>query len=327
VTNKRAKQGWPWIKEINPEIYEKKDFWPRISIVTPSYNQGEYIEETILSVLNQNYPNLEYIVIDGGSTDNTIDIIKKYQNKITYWISEKDKGQSDAINKGLQKCSGQIFNFINSDDYLEKMSLYNIAINFDFQKYDIYAGVVRNFWDGSDIERLYLNKNLNLNNILRVIRDNKVNFHQPGVWLSMDKVKKVGYFNIKSHYTFDLEYLMTYLIYFKRVKYDYSTILVNFRYHDTSKSISLGEKFKNDHINTYKSIYKKLKAEKNILKFKAFRKYKTSKWDILLANYMKSSKKNKTSFLVKKILFDPLNKVTRTSLLILKNLISNKSPK
>ena len=82
------------------------------SIITPSYNQGQYIEQTIQSVLNQNYPNLEYIIIDGGSTDNTVEIIKKYEKHLKFWVSEKDKGQANAINKGLQYCTGEIFNWI-----------------------------------------------------------------------------------------------------------------------------------------------------------------------------------------------------------------------
>ena len=90
--------------------------FPRISIITPSYNQGGYIEDTILSVINQDYPNLEYIIIDGGSTDNTVDIIQKYSDRIDYWISEKDTGQSNAINKGFRKATGDIINWINSDD-------------------------------------------------------------------------------------------------------------------------------------------------------------------------------------------------------------------
>jgi glycosyltransferase involved in cell wall biosynthesis len=91
---------------------------PKISILTPSYNQGQYIEQTIQSILSQNYPNLEYIVIDGGSTDNTVEILKKYDQHITYWVSEKDRGQSHAINKGIEKCTGVLFNWLNSDDYL-----------------------------------------------------------------------------------------------------------------------------------------------------------------------------------------------------------------
>src|SRR5665647_1802387 len=93
--------------------------YPKISIVTPSFNQGRYIEQTIQSVINQNYPNLEYIIIDGGSTDDTIEVIKKYEKHISFWISEPDKGQADAINKGFAKCTGDIFNWINSDDYYE----------------------------------------------------------------------------------------------------------------------------------------------------------------------------------------------------------------
>jgi glycosyltransferase involved in cell wall biosynthesis len=89
---------------------------PKISIVTPSFNQGQFLEETILSVLDQNYPNLEYIVIDGGSMDSTLDVIRKYEDRISYWVSEKDRGQVHAINKGIEKVTGEIFGFLNSDD-------------------------------------------------------------------------------------------------------------------------------------------------------------------------------------------------------------------
>ncbi len=90
--------------------------YPKVSIVTPSYNQTQFLEKTILSVLDQNYPDLEYIIIDGDSTDGSVEIIKKYQKYLAYWVSEKDKGMYDAINKGLKIASGSIFAYLNSDD-------------------------------------------------------------------------------------------------------------------------------------------------------------------------------------------------------------------
>ena len=90
---------------------------PLITIITVSYNAVKTIEDTIVSVLGQTYNNIEYIIIDGGSTDGTLDIIKKYQDKITYWVSEPDKGIYDAMNKGIAKANGELIGIINSDDW------------------------------------------------------------------------------------------------------------------------------------------------------------------------------------------------------------------
>jgi len=100
---------------------------PRISLVTPSYNQGAFIEQTIESVLDQNYPDLEYIIIDGGSRDSSVEIIRKYQRHLSYWVSEPDRGQSHAINKGMAHASGEICNWLNSDDRLEPGALTAVA--------------------------------------------------------------------------------------------------------------------------------------------------------------------------------------------------------
>jgi glycosyltransferase involved in cell wall biosynthesis len=103
---------------------------PRISIITPSFQQAPYLEQTIDSVLSQGYSNLEYIVIDGGSTDGSADIIKRFEKHLAYWVSEKDRGQTHAINKGLQRATGQVWSFLNSDDLLKPGSLHAVGNEF-----------------------------------------------------------------------------------------------------------------------------------------------------------------------------------------------------
>jgi glycosyltransferase involved in cell wall biosynthesis len=100
---------------------------PKISIITPSYNQAQYLEQTIMSILGQGYPNLEYIVIDGGSSDGSVEIIKRYSDKLAYWHSRSDRGQADAINQGLKKATGEIFAYLNSDDKLIEGAFWKIA--------------------------------------------------------------------------------------------------------------------------------------------------------------------------------------------------------
>lgn len=114
--------------------------YPRISIITPSFNQGSYIEKTIKSVLNQNYSNLEYIIIDGGSRDESVDIIKKYESQISYWVSEKDKGQSEALNKGFQKATGDIVAWINSDDWYEEGAFESVVDYFNMVNTEVVIG-------------------------------------------------------------------------------------------------------------------------------------------------------------------------------------------
>ena len=127
-----GKTGWPWTEESPqlPDTMPNGRPWPKVSIVTPNYNYGRFIEETIRSVLLQGYPNLEYIIIDGGSTDNSIEIIKKYKHWLAYCTSKPDKGIYNAINKGLRIATGSIVGIINSDDIYTRETLKAIMFKF-----------------------------------------------------------------------------------------------------------------------------------------------------------------------------------------------------
>lgn len=137
---KSTKKGWPWDLETDPKIYADKTHWPKITIVTPSYNQGQFIEETIRAVLLQNYPNLEYIVMDGGSSDNTKEILGQYAPWLSFYESKKDRGQGHAINKGFSLASGDIYAWINSDDFYMDQSFYTLASAFLKSHADVLHG-------------------------------------------------------------------------------------------------------------------------------------------------------------------------------------------
>lgn len=187
-----------------PDVISDGSPWPRISIVTPSYNQGKFIERTIRSVLLQNYPNLEYIIIDGGSTDNTVEVIRKYGQWLHYWVSEEDQGQSDAINKGLDQATGGIFNWLNSDDFLESGALVQVAEAQGLSpEASGWAGGCRLLWASgreravvfpNGLEREHLGHNWNGRNLF-----------QPACFLSLEKVLAVGGLDSTLHFCLDLE--------------------------------------------------------------------------------------------------------------------------
>jgi glycosyltransferase involved in cell wall biosynthesis len=139
------KTGWPWTEQTSPSVYQNKKSWPKLSIVVPSFNQGSYLEETLRSILLQNYPNLELIVMDGGSTDDTLTVLEQYAKWISYYQSKKDKGQAQAINMGFSLASGDYYAWINSDDYYLKDTFHLVATKFAATKTDFVYGYAQDY--------------------------------------------------------------------------------------------------------------------------------------------------------------------------------------
>jgi len=177
---------------------------PRISIVTPSFNQGAFIEQTILSVLGQGYDNLEYFVFDGGSTDGTVDVLRKYEGRITYWQSQRDEGQAAAINEGLARATGDIVGWLNSDDYYLPQTLAKVAARLDpsrpqllggncIQLYEESGGIGR-----SDVPGRRLEQDLRLADYLI----------QPATFWTASAWKSVGPLTTALHYAFDWEWFI-----------------------------------------------------------------------------------------------------------------------
>jgi len=205
--------------------------------VTPSFNQGAYLEETIRSILLQGYPQLEYIIIDGGSADDSVAIIKKYAHWVAHWVSERDQGQAHAINKGLTRCTGEVFQWINSDDYLLAGALGKIAAT--VEDVDAVAGVVVNFDETGHQEQLVPGE---LNAVKMIFSDSSTRWHQPGLWFRRQEVIACGGIDESYHYSFDWDLTIRYLGKYTRVNY-LPDVLVHFRLHPQSKTVTTWERF------------------------------------------------------------------------------------
>ena len=218
-------------------MYKNKTM-PKISIVTPSYNQGEYLERTISSVLEQDYPNIEYIIIDGGSTDNSVEIIKKYEKYISFWTSEPDKGQADAINKGFSKASGDIIAWINSDDmYLP--GAFNIAAEAFMKNPDasiIYGDYIK--VDSSD-KCIALRRQPSFD--FRTCLFGYLTVMQPASFFNRKAYLNTGGIDITFNYAMDYDIIVNLaqqgqVVHLKEY-------LAAFRLHTTSKSVAEKSKF------------------------------------------------------------------------------------
>lgn len=179
--------------------------WPKISVITPSYNQAEYLEQCILSVLEQDYPEFEYIIIDGGSTDNSIEIIQKHAHQLTYWVSEPDRGQAEAINKGFRRASGELVAWLNSDDFYLPRALKTIA-----EYYRRYPEAPFYFADGWRVDqtgrrksRFYQEDYMAFNRSALV---NGLNFIlQPSTFIRRSALVEVNYLDTALHYGLDTD--------------------------------------------------------------------------------------------------------------------------
>lgn len=214
---------------------------PKVSIITPTYNQADFIEETIQSVINQSYPNIEYIIIDGGSTDNTIDVIKKYEKHIHYWVSEPDEGQSDAINKGLKIATGDIVNWLNSDDYL-----YPDAIKIVVDEFNKGHNCITGLCNIIDQNGNSLFTNLgsfvdysSYSNTLKYLI-----IEQPSTYFSKEAVEKMGELNKDLHFIMDKEWWLKYLIEYKTERISSINQYISyFRFQPQSKTTSQSNRF------------------------------------------------------------------------------------
>ncbi|WP_347272768.1 glycosyltransferase [Candidatus Kuenenia sp.] len=249
-----GKTGWPWTEKyahLPPKMPNGKP-WAKISIVTPSYNQGQFIEETIRSVLLQGYPNLEYIIIDGGSTDNSVEIIKKYEPWLAYWISEKDCGQSHAINKGFKRATGGIMAWLNTDDIYAKNTLTKIATKFDISRPQILCGGI-GFYDSDS--RILPQTMFGATTYQEILKMPRFTLPQPGVFWTKILWELVGPLDESLYFSMDYELWLR--IFLKLHERDIITLedaLAYARRHELQK--------------THTSNLRKISLELNIVRFR-----------------------------------------------------------
>lgn len=239
---------------------------PKISVVIPSFNQCEFIEETFLSVISQNYPNIEIIVIDGGSTDKSIDIILKYKDNFKFWISEKDNGQSHAINKGFEKSTGDIVTWLCSDDTYLPNSL-NIVADYFIKNPDLdflYGNVIsidENSKELKKIRNIPFTKLGFLNSIGAIPQP--ASFYRKTVLIKSNMLSE------------DMDFFMDYDLFARMIlsgaKFkSINNLLATYRYHNKSKTINSKiniRKHNNDRTKILKSYSKKLGVNYSLVKF------------------------------------------------------------
>ena len=194
-----------FISELKIKKENQGDF-PKLTIITPSYNQADFLERTILSVLNQNYPNLEYIIIDGGSTDHSVEIIKKYEKYLTYWISEKDRGQVHAINKALERATGEYIGFQNSDDVYFRDTFKRFGKAALKTRADILYGDLFMISTSDEITEILKTTSYSID--CQVLEGMQI--HNQSLFFKKSLVEKYGLFDESYRFAFDYEFITRY---------------------------------------------------------------------------------------------------------------------
>jgi glycosyltransferase involved in cell wall biosynthesis len=211
---------------------------PLVSIVTPSYNQASYLEQTIRSVLEQDYPHIEYIIIDGGSTDGSVEIIHKYADRLAYWASEKDQGQTDALNKGFAVARGSIFAWLNSDDTYKPGA---IKAAVDYLTAHPQTGMVYSDLDFIDEHDRTIGKFPAAQTDLMKLRRGYVHIPQPAAFFRAEYWRKVAPLDPTFFFAMDYD-LWVRLAGITELKYLPGNTWANFRLHSGAKTITADER-------------------------------------------------------------------------------------
>ena len=211
---------------------------PRISIVTPSFNQAQFLEETILSVLGQDYPNLEYIIVDGNSSDGSVEIIHKYAPQLAYWVSEADRGQSHALNKGFARATGDLLGWLNSDDLYVPGALQAVGEAYRANPGKVIIGDVIDFDMRTGKESLLQQRGISVEGMVN-FWDGKSPWHQPGIFFPRATYEAVGGLDEDLYYNMDRDLLARVLQHCAVFYLD--RVVARFRLHDSSKTCSVND--------------------------------------------------------------------------------------
>ena len=289
-----------------PSTMGDGELWPKISIVTPSYNQGHFLEETIRSALLQGYPNLEYIIIDGGSTDNSLDIIRKYEQWITYWVSETDNGQSEAINKGWQRSTGRILAWINSDDTYEIDALIKVAeFILNNTDVDMIYGDCNIIDDKSRFKEKAPTKTFDIKSLVC----NEWFIPQQSTFMSSDVIKNIGRVNENLHLVMDWDLWLRIALKGYKISY-FPQTLANFRQYPEAKTFNQSTISAEEKITVLNDIFANPEYFPKIIPFKRSAYWYVYQW----AGYVyfkKGNRKRALSYFFKSVMHKPICLTTR----------------